>query len=74
MPMMVLVVPTPRKEKILSNEKYIGDALLQKTITTNLLEKKREINNGLAPQYYVEDSLEAIIPRDLFMRAQEKMV
>ena len=38
--------------KILSNEKYIGDALLQKTITTNLLEKKREINNGLAPQYY----------------------
>ena len=42
--------------KILSNEKYIGDALLQKTITTNLLEKKREINNGLAPQYYVEDS------------------
>ena len=39
--------------KIISNEKYIGDALLQKTITTNLLEKKREINNGLAPQYYV---------------------
>lgn len=54
--------------KILSNEKYIGDALLQKIITTNLLEKKREINNGLAPQYYVEDSHEAIIPRDLFMR------
>lgn len=60
--------------KILSNEKYIGDALLQKTITTNLLEKKREINNGLAPQYYVEDSHEAIIPRDLFMRVQEEMV
>lgn len=60
--------------KILSNEKYIGDALLQKTITTNLLEKKREINNGLAPQYYVEGSHDAIIPRDLYMRVQEEMV
>lgn len=60
--------------KILSNEKYIGDALLQKTVTTDFLEKKREINNGLAPQYYVEDSHEAIIPRDLFMRVQEEMV
>lgn len=53
---------------------YIGDALLQKNITTNLLEKKREINNGLAPQYYVEGSHEAIIPRDIYMRVQEEMV
>lgn len=60
--------------KILSNEKYIGDVLLQKTITMNLLEKKREINNGLAPQYYVEGNYEAIIPRTLFMRIQEEMV
>jgi hypothetical protein len=60
--------------KILSNEKYIGDALLQKTVTTDFLEKKREINNGLAPQYYVEGSHDAIIPRDLYMRVQEEMV
>ncbi len=61
-------------QKILSNEKYIGDALLQKTVTTDFLEKKREVNHGLAPQYYVEDSHEAIIPKDYFMRVQEEMV
>ena len=55
-------------DKVLSVSPQIGKD------TTNLLEKKREINNGLAPQYYVEDSHEAIIPRDLFMRVQEEMV
>ena len=40
--------------KILSKEKYIGDALLQKTVTVDCLSKKRVKNNGLAPQYYVE--------------------
>lgn len=60
--------------KILSNEKYIGDALLQKTVTTDFLEKKREVNHGIAPQYYVEDNYKAIIPKDYFMRVQEEMV
>ena len=40
--------------KILRNEKYIGDALLQKTYTTDFLNKTRVKNNGLVPQYYVE--------------------
>ena len=40
--------------KILRNEKYIGDALLQKTYTTDFLTKKRIKNNGTVPQYYVE--------------------
>jgi DNA invertase Pin-like site-specific DNA recombinase len=53
--------------KILMNEKYIGDALLQKTITTDFLTKKRVVNNGIVPQYYVENSHPAIIPRHLFM-------
>lgn len=53
--------------KFLTNEKYIGDALLQKTVTTDFLEKKREINNGLAPQYYVEGSHEALIPKDMYV-------
>jgi len=61
-------------KKILSNEKYIGDALLQKTVTTDFLTKKRVINKGIVPQYYVENSHEAIIPRDIFMRVQEEMV
>ena len=59
--------------KILTNEKYIGDALLQKTVTTDFLEKKRQINNGLA-QYYVEGSHEPIIPKHIFMRVQEELV
>lgn len=60
--------------KILKNEKYIGDALLQKTYTVDFLEKKRVPNNGLVPQYYVENSHESIIPRDLYMQVQEEMV
>lgn len=40
--------------KILRNEKYIGDALFQKTYTTDFLNKTRVKNNGLVPQYYVE--------------------
>ena len=60
--------------KILRNEKYIGDALLQKTYTTNFLNKTRVKNNGIVPQYYVENDHEAIIPRDIFMRVQEELV
>ena len=40
----------------------------------DFLEKKRVPNNGLVPQYYVENSHEAIIPRDLYMQVQEEMV
>ena len=42
--------------QILTNEKYIGDALLQKTYTYNTLEKKRRKNRTDAPQYYVADN------------------
>ena len=60
--------------KILRNEKYIGDALLQKTYTTDFLSKKRINNNGIVPQYYVEGSHEAIIPKDVFLLVQEELV
>lgn len=60
--------------KILRNEKYMGDALLQKTVTTDFLTKKRVKNTGVLPQYYVEDDHEAIIPKELFMQAQEELV
>jgi hypothetical protein len=59
--------------KILRNEKYMGDALLQKTVTTDFLTKKRVVNKGLVPQYYVENNHEAIIPKELFMRVQEEI-
>lgn len=42
--------------KILQNEKYIGDALLQKTYTVDFLNKKCVQNNGIVPKYYVENS------------------
>ena len=60
--------------KILRNEKYIGDALLQKTYTTDFLTKTRVKNNGTMPQYYVEGDHEAIIPKDIFMKVQEELV
>ncbi len=59
--------------KILENEKYMGDALLQKTYTVDFLSKKRVKNNGIMPQYYIEDDHEAIIPKDLFLKVQEEM-
>ncbi|MGN0476278.1 MAG: recombinase family protein [Ruminococcus sp.] len=59
--------------KILTNEKYMGDALLQKTYTVDVLTKKRVANNGIVPQYYVENNHEAIIPRELFMQVQEEL-
>ena len=51
----------------------MGDALLQKTYTVDFLNKKRIKNDGIAPQYYVENSHEAIIPKEIFMRVQEEM-
>ena len=60
--------------KILRNEKYIGDALLQKTYTTDFLNKTRVKNNGIVPQYYVEGNHEAIIPKDIFLQVPEELV
>ena len=46
---------------ILKNEKYKGDARLQKKFTVDFRTKKRKINEGELPQYYVENSHPAII-------------
>jgi len=60
--------------QILRNEKYIGDALLAKTYTVDFLNKKRVRNNGIAPQYYVENDHDPIIPKEIFMRVQEELI
>lgn len=60
--------------KILQNEKYMGDALLQKTVTTDFLTKKRVRNTGTLPQYYVEDDHKTIIPKEIFMQVQAELV
>ena len=56
--------------KILKNEKYKGDALLQKTYTVDFLSKKRATNNGEVPRYYVEDSHPGIIDKDMWEAVQ----
>lgn len=60
--------------KILRNEKYMGDVLLQKTYTVDYLSKKHIKNNGIMSQYYVENDHEAIIPKEIFMRVQDELV
>lgn len=54
---------------ILSNEKYIGDALSQKSYTTGF-PFQRSINTGEKPMYYASDTHPAILSRDTFQRAQ----
>lgn len=60
-------------ESILTNEKYKGDALLQKVYTTDFLSKKKKKNEGEVPQYYVEGNHEAIIPPAVFDNVQVLM-
>jgi len=59
--------------KMLGNEKYKGDALLQKTYTVDFLTKKRVENNGEVPQYYVEESHPAIIDKEMWECVQLMM-
>ena len=75
-------IPTPGGKKkwslstvksILSNEKYKGDALLQKSYTVDFLTKKTKVNEGEIPQYYVEDNHEAIIDPEVFEMVQREM-
>lgn len=60
-------------ESILTNEKYKGDAILNKTYIRDCLSKKVMINNGERPKYYVENNHPAIIDSATFGRVQEEM-
>jgi site-specific DNA recombinase len=75
-------IPTPRGktnwqcstvESILTNEKYKGDAILQKKFTVDFLNKKMKVNEGEVPQYYVTDSHPAIISKKDWAAAQVEM-
>ena len=59
--------------RILSNEKYKGDALLQKEFTVDFLQKKVKKNEGEIPQYYVEGNHEAIISPAVFDLVQDEI-
>jgi len=60
-------------ESILTNEKYKGDALLQKTFCVDFLTKKMKRNEGELPQYYVEQSHPAIVSSDVFYEVQQEL-
>ena len=73
-------IPTPRGKaiwsvssvrSILSNEKYKGDAILQKTYTVDYLTKEKRKNEGEVKQYLVENSHDPIIEPEIFDRVQE---
>ena len=75
-----ILTPTGKKEwnkqsivRILRNEKYMGDILLQKTYTTSLFEGKIKKNNGELPQYYIKNNHPAIISRKMFHQVQEEL-
>ena len=60
-------------KSILTNEKYKGDAILQKCYTVDFLTKKRKKNEGEVPQYYIENSHESIIDPEIFEVVQNEM-
>ena len=60
-------------ESILKNEKYKGDALLQKRFTVDFLTKKMKDNEGEVPQYYVQNSHPAIIESDEYDAVQVEL-
>ena len=58
---------------ILTNEKYKGDILTNKTYVTDPISKVTKINNGERPQHYIENHHPAIIDSATFGRVQEEM-
>ena len=74
--------PTPRKRRnwsvstvrsILTNEKYKGDARLQKTYTVDFLTKEVRVNKGERKQWYIRDSHDAIVSPETFELVQEEL-
>lgn len=60
-------------ESILKNEKYKGDAIINKTYIVDCISKKVKVNNGERPKYYVENNHPAIIDSATFGRVQEEL-
>lgn len=74
-------IPSPSKKEvwaegtirgILTNEKYCGDVILQKTYVTDPISKKIKKNNGELPKVYIKNNHDAIVSRETFERAQQE--
>jgi DNA invertase Pin-like site-specific DNA recombinase len=72
-------IPSPRGHrewgietisKLLSNEKYTGNVLLQKTFVRDYLKGTQEKNTGQCNQYFISGCHPAIIPQEIFDRVQ----
>ena len=59
-------------DRILSNEKYVGDVLMQKSFTEDFLTGKRRKNEGELAKYFIEKDHKAIIEREIFEAVQER--
>lgn len=75
----IMKVPSPKGRPewpittiryILSNEKYAGDILMQKTYVFDLMEHRSRKNTGQEPQYKLEGKLEATIPKEQWLKVQ----
>jgi hypothetical protein len=60
-------------KSILQNEKYSGNAILQKKYTVDFLSKKQKVNQGEVPQYFVENSHPAIISPATYELVQDEI-
>lgn len=59
--------------RIIKNEKYCGDVILQKTFTKDPISQRRIPNNGEKEKYIIRDALPAIVDRSLWELCQRKM-
>ena len=69
-----LTFSVPMVNNILTNEKYCGDVILQKTVTVDCIAKKRQKNTGDTPMYYVQNNHQGIVSRETFNKVQEEMI
>lgn len=60
-------------QRILQNEKYCGDVLLQKTFTEDVLTGKHKKNTGQLPQYFIENNHEGIVTKQMFREVQAEI-
>ncbi len=58
---------------ILTNEKYCGDVLLQKTFSTDVISKKVVKNTGQLPKYLIQNHHEGVVTRELFQAVQAEL-
>ena len=60
-------------KNILTNERYVGDMLLQKTFTENCISKKVRVNRGEMAKYLISNNHPAIVSREVFQAVQSEM-